>query len=90
MVENLGTVLFDLEGYHDADFIYPVGYSCSREWASIANPSDEAPYIFEIRYGGTAAGPNFVITSLEEFEGSSPEEAWEKVRECLVAQMERK
>ena len=79
VVENLGTILWDLEGYHDADFIYPVGFTVQRILASVANPSEEEEYLFEIRYGGNS-GPTFVITSEqdEEFEGASPEEAWDK------------
>ncbi len=81
MVENLGAILFDLDGYHDADFIYPVGYSGTRALASVLNPADEADYVFEIRYGGAASGPVFVITDDqdEEFDGASPDAAWAKV-----------
>ena len=62
VVESLGAVLFDLEGYHDAHAIYPAGYSGTRALPSATNPADEADYVFEIRYGGAAAGPVFVIT----------------------------
>ena len=81
MVENLGAILFDLDGYHDADSIYPVGYSGTRALASVASPADEADYVFEIRYGGAASGPVFVITDDqdEESEGATPDEAWAKV-----------
>jgi hypothetical protein len=81
VVENLGTILHDLDGFHNEDFIFPVGYYVSRALASMLNPSDEGEYIFEIRYGGSSVGPIFVITNEqnEEYEGSSPEEAWDKV-----------
>eukprot|EP00291_Cryptomonas_curvata_P001681 CAMPEP_0172183766 /NCGR_PEP_ID=MMETSP1050-20130122/19180_1 /TAXON_ID=233186 /ORGANISM="Cryptomonas curvata, Strain CCAP979/52" /LENGTH=253 /DNA_ID=CAMNT_0012857445 /DNA_START=256 /DNA_END=1014 /DNA_ORIENTATION=+ len=81
VVENLGAILFDLDGYHDADGIYPVGYSGTRALTSAANPADEADYVFEIRYGGAASGPVFVITDDqdEEFDGASPDQAWAKV-----------
>ena len=80
-MENLGTILFDLDGYQSTDYIFPVGYCISRTLASMVNPTEEAEYVFEIRYGGASLGPNFVITNQEneEFEGSTPEEAWRKV-----------
>jgi hypothetical protein len=80
VVDNLGTILFDIDGYHDAEFIYPVGYAGSHT-VSLVNPADEEVYSFHIRYGGAASGPVFAITDEQDevFEGATPDEAWGKV-----------
>ena len=59
----LTQVLFDLEGYHDSDYIYPVGYKGTY---GIQTADEQVSFHFEICYDGReGGGPAFVVTVLE-------------------------
>ena len=59
-LEALGAVLFDQEGYHDSECIYPVGFKGRYE---LKTASGEAVnFLFEIRYDGhESGGPAFAV-----------------------------
>ena len=80
---ELGTVLFDLEGYHDSEYIYPVGYK-GRYDMRTKNSEELVSMYFEIRYDGReSGGPAFVVRESHLVPDSQsvtadPDTAWSK------------
>jgi len=48
-------------GYHDQDFIYPVGYKSSRKYLSVVDPATKCTYYSEV-VGGPKDEPVFRVT----------------------------
>jgi hypothetical protein len=48
-------------GYHDQEFIYPVGFRSSRKYLSVVNPSAKCLYYSEV-VEGTDGEPVFRVT----------------------------
>ena len=71
-LSHLGTVLFDLEGYHDSDYIYPVGFRGSYD---IMTADDKVvTFLFEICYDGReSGGPGFLVRETAADESVLPQ-----------------
>eukprot|EP00292_Cryptomonas_paramecium_P023097 CAMPEP_0113684592 /NCGR_PEP_ID=MMETSP0038_2-20120614/14102_1 /TAXON_ID=2898 /ORGANISM="Cryptomonas paramecium" /LENGTH=193 /DNA_ID=CAMNT_0000604385 /DNA_START=38 /DNA_END=616 /DNA_ORIENTATION=- /assembly_acc=CAM_ASM_000170 len=79
-VRSYGSILYDLDGYHTTDCIYPVGFKCNRSFASASVPGSSVVYHLEIQYRGAGAGPRFLVyAGADQFEGKSPNDVWSKV-----------
>jgi hypothetical protein len=59
-LENLGTVVWDRPSFHNDRYIYPIGFSTTREFSSMYTPDKMVRYKSEIIDGGD--GPRFQVT----------------------------
>ncbi|KAL1922084.1 uncharacterized protein VTP21DRAFT_10726 [Calcarisporiella thermophila] len=59
-VLNLGHIVYDREAYHNARYIFPVGYQVLRPFMSTVDPDKQVNYHCEVLDGGEA--PLFKIT----------------------------
>ncbi|XP_055682220.1 transforming growth factor beta regulator 1 [Lutzomyia longipalpis] len=59
-IASLGEIIFDRQGFHTEQWIYPVGYTAMRIYGSIRDPRKKTIYTCKILDGGTA--PIFEIT----------------------------
>jgi len=67
-LEALGAVLFDQEGYHDSECIYPVGFRGRHELKTASG--ETVNFLFEMRYDGReSGGPAFAVRA--ECEGGA-------------------
>ena len=60
-LEALGTVVFDRPAYHTERYIYPVGYTASRQFMSTVDPNGTTKYTCSVLDGGDA--PKFQIVA---------------------------
>lgn len=91
-VLRLGTIVNDRPGFHNQDYIYPVGYQASIQYHSPISPGIEETYIMEI-IDTHGEYPLFKIYLKKDqsifFEGSSPEEVWQKAAEKVMKVREK-
>ncbi|KAK9674868.1 hypothetical protein K7432_016828 [Basidiobolus ranarum] len=58
-VSNLGTIVHDRSTFHNERYIWPVGYTVQRSYASMVDPENQTIYVCRISDGGE--GPKFHI-----------------------------
>ena len=86
---SFGHIVYDRVSFHSQRYLYPVGYTCRRQYASTRVVGQKSEYLCEILDNGDA--PSFRITALDEhdnptqdvFEASSASGAWKKVTDAI-------
>ncbi|ORY07817.1 hypothetical protein K493DRAFT_403576 [Basidiobolus meristosporus CBS 931.73] len=58
-VSDLGTIVYDRSTFHNERYIWPVGYTVQRSYASMVDPESQTTYVCRISDGGE--GPKFHI-----------------------------
>jgi hypothetical protein len=80
-LERLGVIVTDRDTFHNERYIYPVGYTITREYWSTRDPEAVVTFTCEIRDGGT--GPSFIVTPTDypqdQVVSSSPSGAWGQI-----------
>ncbi|RKP22716.1 F/Y-rich N-terminus-domain-containing protein, partial [Syncephalis pseudoplumigaleata] len=66
-VINLGTVVHDREAFHNERYIWPVGYTVQRPYASMKYPDKQTIYTCSVRDG--IDGPKFYLEPEDQPDG---------------------
>eukprot|EP00960_Hanusia_phi_P039260 753824-Hanusia_phi.AAC.3 len=81
VIYSFGAIVFDVEGYWNADHIFPIGYTGIHTIATAQEDPSKISFLFEIRYDGAGLGntPLFVVSeqsSSQEFSSNDADKAW--------------
>jgi hypothetical protein len=86
---SLGTVVYDREGFHNKNYIWPAGFQTTRKFKSFVTANSKCVYRSEILDLG-GPHPSFQVTADDAqdrpFTGHSPSNVWVKVLEAIQAQ----
>ncbi|KAK8817052.1 hypothetical protein WA556_002950, partial [Blastocystis sp. ATCC 50177/Nand II] len=81
-VLSFGRVVTQWKSYHNAKYIWPVGFKSTRMYYSFKNPQQKVLYTSEIIDGGSD-GPRFMVTAEDAPEeplvAATPSAAWQYV-----------
>ncbi|KAJ3363737.1 hypothetical protein GGF31_000894 [Allomyces arbusculus] len=68
------------DGYHQERYIYPIGFTTSRQFASVLHDDQTTTYTCTILMGATGKGPIFQVTAADNpahpVQGTSPTQCW--------------
>ncbi|KAJ1476751.1 F/Y rich C-terminus-domain-containing protein [Baffinella frigidus] len=88
VVHDFGKVEPHKSGYHDEEFIYPVGFRSSRKYLSVVNPAAKCLYYSEV-VEGPDGEPIFRVTceqdKSEPIEDKSADAVWSVVLERITS-----
>ncbi|KAI8998226.1 F/Y rich C-terminus-domain-containing protein [Gaertneriomyces semiglobifer] len=86
-VHQLGTVVWDRKGYYNDRYIFPVGYTSTRSYASMIHLGQTTNYTCSVGEGPD--GPRFYVTPADApdrvAEGSTPTGAWTVIVKAVNA-----
>ncbi|TPX30923.1 hypothetical protein SmJEL517_g05612 [Synchytrium microbalum] len=86
-VHALGTIVFDRDNFHNERYIFPVGFTSSRGYASMVDPEKQTVYTSSVVDGGD--GPRFQVVAEDapdrQFVAVSPTGVWTAVMKAVNA-----
>jgi SNF2-related domain/Helicase conserved C-terminal domain/F/Y rich C-terminus/F/Y-rich N-terminus len=85
LIESLGEIDATNPTFHNRNYIFPVGFRCSRQQPSLANPSRQARVIAEIKRGpdGNCLFSIETEDGLVRWEHTTPSGAWQRALRAL-------
>ncbi|CAO3662382.1 unnamed protein product [Umbelopsis vinacea] len=87
IIYNIGSIVWDREGYHNPRYIWPVGFKSKKYLPSLSSPSKKIGYISEILDGGS--NPVFQVTPEDSsgtvFSAASASGVWKQLLDQIAS-----